>query len=168
MSYNAASIARPQQTKPYAKLTPDRIAIVLQAIEAGYSLSGAARQAGIDPTTLYRHRATDPELERAIEERKPIRLDVFVDAMREKALQPNGFLANAMYLKALDRATWGDHVDVRQQSLLRIEIVAVPSAEELMAEDARLAISAPLPGGTVREGALDAEYVSEYDADDST
>lgn len=149
--------------------TPQRRAQVVDLLAQGYNLSSAARAVGIHPRTAYLHQANDPDFARAVAEAREIGIDRMEDAMREKALAPQGFLPNIAWLKAHRREKWGDKLETTSHSTLRIVIGPAPSVGELEAADAQFLPNPALLGGQdVRHDAVEATYHEIHDSDGST
>lgn len=138
--------------------TSERRERFLQALREGYSPTKAARAAGAGRRTVYDWRERDADFRRLWDEALDEGSDLFEDRMRELALEKGGFLATMATLRARRREKWGDHLDVRQTSTLRIVIHQPPSAEDLLADDAKMAVSVLPEPNPLRDEAVEGEY----------
>ena len=142
MASPLATLTTPSEETPrfYHFLTPDRIQLALDALSQGYSLTGAARQAGVDRSTLYRHLESVPELRQAVADMREQGIDSIEDVALQSARvpDPRHFLDRIAWLKAHRREKWGDKVETTARISVQIIMSPPPTPEELRATDDRM------------------------------
>ena len=87
---------------------------VLARVQQGMPIKSAARAAGIDPTTWWRWRVADPDLDMACERARAVWLQTQVERIDQAASAD--WRAAAWLLSRSDRSNWGDRVDVKVEA----------------------------------------------------
>lgn len=146
--------------RPYVEFTPERQELFFHFLMDGYNASSAARAVGVHPTTAFKFLYRHPELRELVEEAKEAGVDYMEDSMRQKAVDPKGFLPNIAWLKAHRPQKWGDRQGAVLAPIINITINA-PSPQELrQIVDAEYKL---LP-----EASEDGDYQYDHDAGDLT
>ena len=136
-----STLTAPFETPRYYHfLTPDRIQLALDALADGWTLSGAARIAGVHRDTIYRHMESLPHLQEAVHAMREQGIDLVEDKVRQKVDLPGmpGVVAAFGYLKAHRREKWGDKLETTTKVSIQIILAPTPSPEELQAADDRM------------------------------
>lgn len=124
----------PPEKKPKRPVLFDaqRQKCFLEGLSQGLSITSAAARASVSRRVVYQHREADPAFAKAWAEAYEAGTDRLEDAMRAKALQPQGFLANIAMLRARRPEKWGERQQQQQQHQEGVNItINAPDLEQL-------------------------------------
>lgn len=107
-------------------------ALYVRLLRAGWQKGAAAREVGVDRTTIWRWRKTDAEFNAACEEAEAAAIEAVEDALYRAALQGNVTAIQViLYNRAPDR--WADRRSVKPEPA-KILTPTSPEAQERLAE----------------------------------